>query len=48
MSNLFGKFKKKQSPSWGKDGEMQTVLTQKAELPFKGGLTFCWEKKFGI
>jgi hypothetical protein len=48
MNNLFGKFKNKQSPSWGKVGEMQTVLTQKAELPFKGGLTFCWEKKFGI
>ena len=40
MNNLFGKFKNKQSPSWGKVGEMQTVLIQKAELPFRGGLTF--------
>jgi len=38
--NLIEKFKTEQSPSWEKVGEMQTVLTQKAELPFKGGLAF--------
>jgi hypothetical protein len=34
------KFKTRQNPSWEKVGEMRTVLTQKAELPIKGGLAF--------
>lgn len=43
--NLIEKFKTEQSPSWEKVGEMQTVLTQKAELPLKVAWLFCSEKK---
>jgi hypothetical protein len=43
--NLIEKFKTEQSPSWEKVGEMQTVLTPKAELPFRGGLAFLLRKE---